>query len=1024
MTKNRRATIILIGLAAAAALRFGPPAAGSRPFLSEAGPRPGDYGVGTWDAATLGNHRAVIRVEAKADAVLARIPWRRRDLNPQDKAVFVYDATTGNRILNVYRSDIGRESGVIVFQPQTVPGDYYVYYLPYKTEGRNYPKVTYIAPEATADPGWLAANRLNPEAGTEDRAGRLPAARLVQFQSIDAFDSFYPMEVIATRAETDALLARHPNADYLTFPESREFPIRMTRDLPYRWIEAGARGEVRGRADRGEYFSFQVGVWAARKEIGDLAARFAGLRRKGGTEEIPASAFTCFNLEGVDWKGNDFRRTCAVPLGKVQALWMGVAVPADAVPGTYAGEVVIAPQGMAETGIPVELGVTDQVRADAGDDEPPRLSRLRWLNSRIALDDGIVKPYTPLTVADRTIGCLGREVRLSAAGLPESIRSYFAPEATELRAKATEVLTAPMAFIVETAQGRALRFKGDGVRITKRAEGAVAWEADSRSGDWTLSLKARMEFDGFVDVRADLIPGAAGEVRDIRLEIPVSPAVAKYMMGMGVKGGFRPARFEWRWDETKNQDSLWVGDVNAGLQCAFRDENYVRPLNTNFYLLKPLRLPPSWWNEGKGGFRFSPSRDGRTLLMTATSGPRAVRTGEPLHFYFSLLLTPFKPVDARAQWMTRYYHAFKPLDEIQATGANTVNVHHATAINPYINYPFWRPAEMKAYIDDAHLRGMKVKIYDTVRELSNRAAELFALTSLGEEVLIGGPGGGFSWLQEHLEPDYIAGWFVPELQDAALITSGTSRWHNYYVEGLDWLVRNVGIDGLYIDDVAFDRTVMKRVRKVLERGRPGGALIDLHSANQYNPRDGFANSANLYLEHFPYLDRLWFGEYFDYDSPPDYWLVEISGIPFGLMGEMLEKGGNRWRGMLYGMTARLPWAGDPRPLWKFWDAFGIQDTRMIGYWSPDCPVRTGRPDILATAYVKKGATLVAVASWAKAPARFPLIIDWKALGLDPKRTRMEAPGISEFQKEKSLPPGDFTVVVEPGLGRLFVLSEK
>jgi len=79
-------------------------------------------------------------------------------------------------------------------------------------------------------------------------------------------------------------------------------------------------------------------------------------------------------------------------------------------------------------------------------------------------------------------------------------------------------------------------------------------------------------------------------------------------------------------------------------------------------------------------------------------------------------------------------------------------------------------------------------------------------------------------------------------------------------------------------------------------------LIDLHSANQYNPRDGYASSANLYLEHFPYLDRLWFGEYFDYNSQPDYWLIEISGIPFGLMGEMLEKGGNPWRGMIYGMT--------------------------------------------------------------------------------------------------------------------------
>ena len=128
---------------------------------------------------------------------------------------------------------------------------------------------------------------------------------------------------------------------------------------------------------------------------------------------------------------------------------------------------------------------------------------------------------------------------------------------------------------------------------------------------------------------------------------------------------------------------------------------------------------------------------------------------------------------------------------------------------------------MKAYIDEAHAKGLKVKIYYTVRELSNRAPELFALRSLGDEILSTGPGGGFSWLQEHLVSDYIAAWFVPDLKDAAVINTGVSRWHNYYVEGLNWLVKNVGIDGLYIDDVAFDRTTMKRVRKVLDRGRPG-----------------------------------------------------------------------------------------------------------------------------------------------------------------------------------------------------------
>jgi hypothetical protein len=219
---------------------------------------------------------------------------------------------------------------------------------------------------------------------------------------------------------------------------------------------------------------------------------------------------------------------------------------------------------------------------------------------------------------------------------------------------------------------------------------------------------------------------------------------------------------------------------------------------------------------------------------------------------------------------------------------------------------------------------------------------------------------------------------------------------------------------------------MKRVRRVLESRRPG-ALVDLHSANQYNPRDGFASSANLYLEHLPFVDRLWFGEYFDYDSPPDYWLVEVSGLPFGLMSEMLEKGGNPWRGMLFGMTSRLPWAGDPRPLWKAWDAFGLAGSRMKGWWVPDPPVRTDRPGVLATTYLKpagprgSGRALVALASWEKEPVEVALAIDWKALGLDASRARLTAPAIEAFQPAASFAAGD-RIRVEPGKGWLLVVE--
>jgi hypothetical protein len=570
-----------------------------------------------------------------------------------------------------------------------------------------------------------------------------------------------------------------------------------------------------------------------------------------------------------------------------------------------------------------------------------------------------------------------------------------------------------------------------GPRVAQPGPGAVVWKADSSNDDFLMHVEARMEFDGFVDYKVAVEARRDVDVNDIRLDVPWREASARYMMGLGFKGGLRPETFDWAWDQKKNQDALWIGTVNAGLQVGLRAENYSRPLNTNFYLSKPLNMPPSWWNGGKGTVSVKasgkPGAKDRAVVMTAGSGARTIKKGEVLRYDFTLLLTPFKPLDPAAHFAERYYHAFTPLDEIAATGANVINVHHANAVNPYINYPFLRAAEMKAYIDDAHRRGFKVKIYDTIRELSNRAPELFTLRSLGHEIFSPGPGGGYSWLQEHLGGDYIAAWFVPELKDAAVINSGMSRWHNYYIEGLNWLARNVGIDGLYLDDVAFDRTTMKRVRKVLDGSRPG-ALIDLHSANQYNVRDGFASSANLYLEHFPYLNRLWFGEYFDYNgSGSDYWLVEISGLPFGLMGEMLQDGGNPWRGMVFGMTARLPWAGDPRPLWKVWDEFGITKSEMIGWWVDANPVKTDRGDVLATAFVRKGdgqdarpSALVALASWAKEPVDVKLAVDWKKLGLDPKKAILLAPAIDKFQAGTEFKPGD-PIRVEPGKGLLLLL---
>ena len=980
------------------------------PIQGQEKPLPSLYGTGVWNADSLGNHRVVVSVDQPSDAVLALIQWRRKDFNPENKDLIVIDAKTGKRITNVCRFQINREKGEVVFQPQTVPGDYYIYYLKNISSGsKYYPTVTYPGFEETASAEWKKANRL-----TGKKAPELPQATVKQFQAINEFHSFYPMEVIATAKEKDDLLKSQPEDPYILFTEDRRYPIRMTTDLPYKWIEDNRHDSFEGTADKGEYYTFQIGLWAARKDVNHLKLTYSVLVNSQTGESIPASAFTCFNTGGVDVTGSVFEKDCSVPKGKVQALWVGTMVPEQLTAGQYTGTVTVQAAGMKPKQVKVTLNVTDNLIANHGDNEPWRHSRLRWLNSQIGFDDEVIAPYIPLNVQDKTISLLGRKVTLQPNGFPAQITSYFKETLTEIGTEGLDILSRPM----ELTTGE--NWENLDFTYTKRKAGALGWHATNQNNQFIMNLDAQIESDGNMEYKVVLIARKDGEINDIALRTELAPNIAQYMMGLGEKGGYCPQNLEWKWGVEKNQDALWTGSVNGGLQLRFYDDKYERPLNTNFYHEKPLHMPVSWCNNGNGGIKLSAA--GKNTLINAYSGKRTVKKGDRLCFYFNVLITPFRTINPDKQWQDRYYHGYDFIDKTHEFGATVVNIHHANAINPFINYPFLRTREMKAYIDGAHAKNMKVKIYNTVRELSNSCTEIFALRSLNGEIFSKGKGGGYSWLQEHYDQDYIAAWFAYNVQDAAIVNTGVSRWHNYYMEGLDWLVKNVGIDGLYIDDLAFDRMSMKRVRKILNRTNPG-AMIDLHSANQFNDKDGFANSANLYLEHFPYLDRLWFGEYFDYDMPPEFWMVEVSGIPYGLMGEMLWEGGNKWRGMLYGMTGRNPGYGvDNRPLWKFWDEFGMKGSEMIGYWVKDNPVKTGREKTLATIYRKTGTkTLVSLATWEDHDVDVTLQIDWAKLGLDPAKVSLHAPAIENFQPEKTWKPGDI-VTVPKGKGWLIVIE--
>ncbi len=119
----------------------------------------------------------------------------------------------------------------------------------------------------------------------------------------------------------------------------------------------------------------------------------------------------------------------------------------------------------------------------------------------------------------------------------------------------------------------------------------------------------------------------------------------------------------------------------------------------------------------------------------------------------------------------------------------------------------------------------------------------------------------------------------------------------------------------------------------------------------------------------------------------------------------------------------MPWSdnADPRPIWKVWDDFGMQGTKMIGYWSENCPVKTDNEKVLVTVYQKNGKSLISIASWADEDVDVALKIDWKKLGIDPSKATITAPAMKNFQPGRTFKI-DEKIPVEKGKGWMLIVK--
>lgn len=515
------------------------------------------------------------------------------------------------------------------------------------------------------------------------------------------------MRKAASEQQVAELIREKPASGFFCFTENRENDIRLSHQIPLHWLARSVsdRSSFKGEALSGEFYTWQIGLFSPYERLEHITVSFSDLKNEQGNL-IKASSFTCFNTSGVDKYGKKNYLSVQVEKGDVQPLWIGMDIPDEAT-GTYQGNVWILVDGRRKERIAVELKVQGTAVANHGDDEGWRKSRLRWLNSTVGNANKPTFPYIPVSVKEQTLTWLGGTIRLAKTGLPVSITTCYDAN-NNLSNTSNKILSGEMNFVIETAQGKEI-LKGGKLRFLTCSQADITWRSEQSSPKFQVICQGTLGFDGISNISIQVRAKREIAVKDIRLEVPYSEYASKYMMGLGHRGGFKPdSLISWKWNTSRHQDKIWMGNVNAGMNLRFMDTHFVRPLVNVYYALGKLNLPESWGNENKGGIQIYPTMQ-KTTKLVAYSGERIMRRREVLYYNFDMQVTPVKPINWKKQVKNRFYHSNSDvsssyIDDALKSGANLINVHHKKDIYSFINYPYHDEtvSDLKTFIQKAH----------------------------------------------------------------------------------------------------------------------------------------------------------------------------------------------------------------------------------------------------------------------------------------------------------------------------------
>ena len=570
-----------------------------------------------------------------------------------------------------------------------------------------------------------------------------------------------------------------------------------------------------------------------------------------------------------------------------------------------------------------------------------------WEHNTLGKSRGVIKPWTPMSVAGDDVLCWGRNYKLNAFGWPTQIFSANKP-----------ILAAPVTISLKGENGKLITQEASGsLNFDEKAEDRVRWMGQGTlGGSIKTSITGLAEYDGFTWYEVTLTPESPLKVSSGRISIALPEEVAQLMhfQSCWARDNFSGAVPRGEGTVFRSLDT-----INYGRKGAFSPHVWLGNLTRGL----------SWFADSDQGWSSSPDKsaieivrkDGQVeLVMNIITRP--VTLDKPRTIRFGLMATPLKPPLPVKPLKDRYVNWLSLIDG-------------KTVIQPFMYATY--PKDFNYALVDEHIPDRR--LYFNKHEMG---------AALPERAVFDNEWGGM-----HPDPDYPGApeRFGPGIESRTIqraLTESRIDMQVYYISelakktkmpGTYWDITGIS-SGLpmvengtaYVDeetgrivptfDMLKSRELFKRVATMWQEIRGEPDYMEIHSTNHIAPP--------FYSFAYEWLNFEWLntalkakrpdGKLMDYIDlrPLDTFATEGVVTQFGCWIKPISSGARPEDPAEFRRLERSASAlgGLHNHLRGYQPTLTPREVSFIGYWDEESRIKTDQEKVKAS-FWQQGDTL-------------------------------------------------------------------